>query len=585
MKKKFAMPHLLFIIFFSLFFAISGWTASLPTISITGVVRQPLNLSLEDLQKLETVTVRLNEVTRDRHYGGVFYYRGIPLKTLLELAFIQKEETGFSKLNDLAILARTKDGKQTVLSWGEVFFSNPGEVVLAFSGTPIMPHADCKICHGPEVYQSRLDVLSRKVGYPKLVVTNDFYTDRSLEDVTNIEVVDLHLKMAFKKNQNLFSPGFTVTGDVKQTSNISDLASYPRTEAPAKTIGDGIGYHGLESYGGVLLSELLKKAGVTPDLNQVVIISAPDGYRTLLSFGEVFLSSRGKSIMIADRVASQPVKRDGKFKLILPDDLSADRAVKAVSKIEVVPLNPKSNFYIIGLGCSDTRLVTLEAISAMGKADVFVCVEDLQKRFAKYIGNKPVLFDPFKSKRHHAKQSPSHVDAKHDQESITEETKRDIQTIRDALRAGKTVAFLEYGDPTLYPSWMHWLGELAQEAHYIPGISAFNASNAMIGKHLGCNGSIVITVPQGLKANEAMLKAVAENGDTLVIFIGLKELKNLKPLFQKYYANTTPVHLVYRAGYSDSEYMVKTTIAEVAEVAEKEQEKHLGMIYIGPCLK
>ena len=336
---------------------------------------------------------------------------------------------------------------------------------------------------------------------------------------------------------------------------------------------------------GSLLSELLKKAGVTPDFNQAIVISAPDGYRSLVSIGEVFLSSRGKSIMIADQVANQPVKKEGKFKLIFPDDLSADRTVKAVSKIEVVSLKPKSSFYIIGLGCSDTRLVTLEAISAMGKADVFVCVEDLQKRFAKYIGNKPVLFDPFKSKRHQAKQSPSHVDAKADQESITEETKRDIQTIREALQAGKTVAFLEYGDPTLYPSWMHWLGDLAKEAHYIPGISAFNASNAMIGRHIGCKGSIILTVPRGLQENEPLLKAVAENGDTVAIFVGLRELKNLKPLFQKYYANTTPVHLVYRAGYSDSEYIVKTTIAEVAEAAEKEQEQYLGMIYIGPCLK
>lgn len=480
---------------------------------------------------------------------------------------------------------RTKEGKQTVLAWGEVFFSNPAEVVLAFSGVPIMPHADCKICHGPEIYQSRLDVLSRKVGYPKLVVANDFYTDRSLEDVTNIEVVDLHLKMDFKKTQNLFSPGFTLTGDVKQTLDISALASYPRTEAPAKMIGDGAGYHGTEIYSGVLLSELLKKAGVTPDVNQAIVISAPDGYRSLVSSGEVFLSSRGKTIMIADLIANQPVKKDGKFKLILPDDLSADRTVKAVSKIEVVSLKPKSNFYIIGLGCSDTRLVTLEAISAMGKADVFVCVEDLQKRFAKYIGNKPVLFDPFKTKRHQAKQSSSHVDTKSDQEPITEETKRDIQTIRDALQAGKTVAFLEYGDPTLYPSWMHWLGDLAKEAQYMPGISAFNASNALIGRHIGCKGSIILTVPRGLQENEALLKAVAENGDTVAIFVGLKELKNLKPLFQKYYANTTPVHLVYRAGYSDSEYMVKTTIAEVVDAAEKEKEKYLGMIYIGPCLK
>jgi precorrin-2 methylase len=585
MWKRLPLSHVFLIIIFSFFIAVSGWTASLPSISIIGSVRQPLNLTLEDLQKLETVTVRLNEVTRDHQYNGAFYFRGIPLKTLLELAYIQKEETDFSKHIDLAILVRNKDGKQTILSWGEVFCSNPAEIVLAFSGTPIMPHGECKRCHTPEVYQTRLDVLSRRVGYPKLVVANDFYTDRSLEDVTNIEVVDLHLKMPIKKTPDLFSPGFSITGGVKQTLNVSDLSSHPRAEAPAKMIGDGVGYHGLESYGGVHLSELLKKAGVTPDLNQAIVISAPDGYRTLLSCGEVFLSSKGKGIMIADQVANQPVKKGGKFKLILPDDLSADRSVKAVNKIEVMNLKPKSSFYIIGVGCADTNLITLEAISAMGKADVFVCVEDLQKRFAKYMGNKPVLFDPFKSKRHQAKQSASHVDEKEDQESMTEETKRDIKTIRDALQAGKTVAFLEYGDPTLYPSWMHWLKDLANEAQYIPGISAFNASNAMIGKHFGCKGSIVITVPRGLKDNEAMLKAVADNGDTLVIFIGLKELKNLKPLFQKYYASTTPVHLVYRAGYSDSEYMVKTTIAEVAEVAEKEKEQHLGMIYIGPCLK
>jgi precorrin-2 methylase len=585
MWKRPRLSHVFLIITFSFFIAVNGWTAPVPSISITGSVRQPLNLTLEDLQKLETVTVRLNEVTTNRQYNGAFYYCGVPLKTLFELAYIQKEETTFSKAIDLAILVRNKDGKQVVLSWGEVFCSNPAETILAFSGTPIMPHGDCKRCHTPEVYQARLDVLSRKVGFPKLVVASDFYTDRSLEDVTNIEVIDLHLKMPIKKIPDLFSPEFSITGGVKQTRNVSDLSSHSRVEAPAKMIGDGAGYHGLESYGGVLLSELLKKAGAAPDLNQAVIISAPDGYRTLLSFGEVFLSSRGKSIMIADQVANQPFKKGGKFKLILPDDLSADRTVKAVDKIEVTTFKLKSSFYIIGVGCADTHLITAEAISTMGKADVFVCVEDLQKRFAKYIGNKPVLFDPFKTKRHQAKQSHSHVDAKHDQESITAETKRDIQKIREALKAGKTVAFLEYGDPTLYPSWMHWLGDLAKEARFVPGISAFNAANAMIGKHLGCKGSIVITVPQGLKANEAMLKAVADNGDTLVIFIGLRELKNLKPLFQKFYPETTPVHLVYRAGYSDSEYIVKTSIAEVAEVAEKEKEQYLGMIYIGPCLK
>jgi precorrin-4 methylase len=131
---------------------------------------------------------------------------------------------------------------------------------------------------------------------------------------------------------------------------------------------------------------------------------------------------------------------------------------------------------------------------------------------------------------------------------------------------------------------MFWLDEFKDKIQVIPGISAFNAANAMFGKHIGCKGSIVITVPQGLQANEAMLKAVADNGDTLVIFIGMKELKGLRPLLQKYYADRAPVHLVYRAGYSDSAYIIKTSLQEVVEVAEKEKEQHLVLIYIGPCL-
>jgi precorrin-2 methylase len=427
-------------------------------------------------------------------------------------------------------------------------------------------------------------VFQRQVGFPKLVVTNDFYTDRSLEEVVNIEVVDLHPKIPVKRSSDFASSNFMIMGDVTHPLTITDLSSYPRIEATTKQIGDGVGYHGMKYYSGTPLIDLLKKAGVTPDLNKVFLVSAPDGYRSLLSYGEVFLSPHGKDITIADRESDQPIKNNGKFILILPDQLAADGTVKAVSKIEVITLKPKTNLYIIGVGCADTNLITLEAISAMGKADVFVSPEDIQKRFAKYMGNKPVLLDPFKGKDFFLEKKLSQLSNEKTKEALEAQGAKDIQTIREALKAGKTVAYLDYGDPTIYSGW-NWLGDLAKEAHIIPGISAFNASNAMIGRHIGCNGSIILSIPKGLRENEPLLKAVAENGDTIAIFEGLKELKNLKPLFLKYYKGTTPVYITYRAGYSDSEKIVKTTIAEAADVAEKEQEQFLGMIYIGPCLK
>jgi hypothetical protein len=293
MLKKITLVSVFLTVFLSLLCAVSTLAGSSPAVSITGSVRQPLNLTLEDLGALQAVTVRLNEVTMAEEYNGVFYFRGVPLRTLLELAAIQKEETPFSKQIDLAILVRNKTGKQVVLSWGEVFYRNPSEVILAYSSKPHIPHHDCNRCHWPEVFQERLDVLSRPVGFPKLVVADDFYTDRCLENVTNIEVFDLHLKMETKKMKTLFSPNFIVTGDVKQPVTITDLTPYRRVEALAKILGDGIGYHGLASYGGVLLSELLAKEGVKPDVTQGFVVSAPDGYRTLLSSGEVFLSTQG----------------------------------------------------------------------------------------------------------------------------------------------------------------------------------------------------------------------------------------------------------------------------------------------------
>ncbi len=40
--------------------------------------------------------------------------------------------------------------------------------------------------------------------------------------------------------------------------------------------------------------------------------------------------------MIADSADNQPLKKEGKFCLVLPNDLSADRWVKSVDRIEVI---------------------------------------------------------------------------------------------------------------------------------------------------------------------------------------------------------------------------------------------------------
>lgn len=336
MKKTLGMVCVLIILF-----VFSGVAFS-SSISVTGAVKQPLNLSMDDLKRFESVGVRLNEVTIDKSFHGVFLYQGVPLKTILDLATVQKEGTDFIKPIDLAIKVRNREGKQIVLSWGEVFYRNPSDVVIAFSATPIMPHRDCAKCHKPEVYEPWFNQLKRQVGFPKLVVANDFYTDRCIEDITNIEVVDLHPKMDAKKLSSLFSQEFTVSGDVKEALHIADLSSYPHREILAKQTGDGKGYHGLKHFKGVPLVEILKKVDIKPDANTIFLISAPDGYRSLVSYSELFFSPFGLNIIVADVVDDRSIKENGKFMVVMPHDLSADRWVKAVSKIEVIQLKQKA---------------------------------------------------------------------------------------------------------------------------------------------------------------------------------------------------------------------------------------------------
>ena len=73
--------------------------ASLQAFTIGGAVRQPLNLSTEDLSRMESVSVRLDEITVDKQFRGVFAYRGVPLRTLLDLATVQRKPRASRRLS------------------------------------------------------------------------------------------------------------------------------------------------------------------------------------------------------------------------------------------------------------------------------------------------------------------------------------------------------------------------------------------------------------------------------------------------------------------------------------------------------
>jgi hypothetical protein len=136
--------------------------------------------------------------------------------------------------------------------------------------------------------------------------------------------------------ETLFSPDFTIVDTNGKSLTIKDLSGYQHIEITAKEVGDGRGYHGLKQFAGVSFRDLLKKAGLGSEIDTVFLVSSPDGYQATFSYGEVFLAPGGERIIMADSLGQKPLKDGGRFLLLPPDDLAADRDVKAVNKVEII---------------------------------------------------------------------------------------------------------------------------------------------------------------------------------------------------------------------------------------------------------
>ena len=335
---KFYLKLIVLFVTTALFVSSPSWAESAKKLTISGSVNNPFTIETKNLSQFKSIDVQLNEITSDKGFKGAFVYHGVSLKILLELADVEKKDTDFKKQVDLAVIVKTKDGKSVALSWGEIFYKNPQNVMIAISADPIFPHKGIDHFADKAAYDEMMKTLKREVGFPKLVITGDFYTDRCIENVSEIIVYDLRPKVPGKKSPTVHSEKFDVTGDVKKPVTIEKLDDFPHVDIASHIVGEGRGYHGTKVFSGVSLKQILDTAAPNLDLNTVFMLSAPDAYRVLISYGELYLNPHGNRILITDAGNGKPFDNGGKFILVLCDDLMADRELKAVRKIDVIQI-------------------------------------------------------------------------------------------------------------------------------------------------------------------------------------------------------------------------------------------------------
>lgn len=132
-----------------------------------------------------------------------------------------------------------------------------------------------------------------------------------------------------------------VTGEVTTPLTIgsAEFQQYKQTTVTRKD-RDGKDH----TYSGVIVSEILAKAGVTlgselrgENLAKYLLVEASDGYQVLFALAELDKGFTDRTIILADKVDGQPlVPADGPFRIIVQDEKKPARCIKQVTAMKVM---------------------------------------------------------------------------------------------------------------------------------------------------------------------------------------------------------------------------------------------------------
>ncbi|MCL4203470.1 MAG: molybdopterin-dependent oxidoreductase [Pirellulaceae bacterium] len=386
---------------------------------------------------------------------------------------------------------------------------------------------------------------------------------------------------------------------------------------PQATVRDKIPHTDQDgAYEGVLLHELLRAAGVAfadpaaPDKKlpaslrtAYVLVEASDGYQVVFSIPEIHPDLGGREVLLVNRVNGVPL--DAKlapYQVIVPgSDLHA-RWIRQVTRIMVqpataAPVSPQDaaatapqtgrpsegQVFLVGTGPGDPELMSVKAAQLLKRADIVFCYSWMKDEVAPFVRPGAVeVASPLLMGGQYCGQNPDDFQGEL-QERVrqTNEALDQLKTrIRAAVADGKTVAFADNGDPTIFSPW-GWVPDLLAEFRpvVIPGMSSFNAANAVLQRGLAGQRSLILSSGSDLGRPDPQGRL----SSTLVFFTQRVEIQKLMGQLRDRYPADTPVAIVCDVSYP-SERILRGQLGTFADVVAKEQLPLLYLLYVGDAL-
>ena len=166
-----------------------------------------------------------------------------------------------------------------------------------------------------------------------------------------------------------------------------------------------------------------------------------------------------------------------------------------------------------------------------------------------------------------------------------------VELMADAHTKGQHVARVHSGDPSLYGATgeqMRRLEALEIDYEIIPGVTAYSASAAWLGKELTLSGisqTVILTRYEGKTPfpDRERLPALAATGATLAIHLGITRIHKIVEDLVPHYGEDCPVAVCYRTSWPDQDKVTGTLGDIVAKVRAKKFTR-TALILVGHVL-
>jgi len=290
------------------------------------------NPGMVDFSALPLRQIVVKETLFDGKNGtfvGSYQYEGYSLYDILDRVVLKKKnEAEFAPIIDLFVVIENAAGEKAVISWGELYYPiHRHEIIIASKVRRIVPSKTKELWPLPSV--------------SKLVVASDLYTERNISSPVKITIRSSTLNYKVDRNITDMYAGELKFSDRDQLrESISDGGLEGNQVSYGSVFyGRGTGIHGTTPFRGVMLkdysADIYKMSGENLKTG-LLVVSAPDGYRAVFTYSEIFNRNDQAEVLI---VPMSGVKKQGAFLLYPAADFFSDRSIRCLNEIKFVQLS------------------------------------------------------------------------------------------------------------------------------------------------------------------------------------------------------------------------------------------------------